>query len=221
MHGRNERPPRQRWAFPARQACNTLGSHHQLYAPPRQRHHSRANRTMPPPPGRRGLVPATSAASACTRFRAEAPDHLWCCDITRYRTGEGSLYCAVVLDVSSHRVVGWSIADHLRAEIVVDALDMIWLAMQARGPGDRVRADMAADTPRVPQFPTPALRAGASAAPPSTRTSNGLLSQRLHPNRTRQRNRGGPPGLGDAPARRGWVALTADCGRTRLREGEP
>lgn len=58
------------------------------------------------------------------RFRAERPDQLWCCDITQHRTGEGWLYCAVVLDVYSRRVVGWSIADHLRAELVVDALDM-------------------------------------------------------------------------------------------------
>jgi putative transposase len=58
------------------------------------------------------------------RFRAEAPNQLWCCDITQHRTGEGWLYCAVVLDVYSRRVVGWSIADHLRSEIVVDALEM-------------------------------------------------------------------------------------------------
>jgi len=51
------------------------------------------------------------------RFRAEGPDQLWCCDITQHRTGEGWLYCAVVLDVYSRRVVGWSIADHLRSEM--------------------------------------------------------------------------------------------------------
>src|SRR5262249_6972954 len=38
--------------------------------------------------------------------------------------GQGWLYCAVVLDVYSRRVVGWSIADHLHTELVVDALDM-------------------------------------------------------------------------------------------------
>lgn len=58
------------------------------------------------------------------RFHAEAPNELWCCDITQHRTGEGWLYCAVVLDVYSRRVVGWSIADHLRSDIVVDALEM-------------------------------------------------------------------------------------------------
>lgn len=58
------------------------------------------------------------------RFTADAPDRLWVTDITQHRTGQGWVYCAVVLDVFSRRVVGWSIADHLRAELVVDALDM-------------------------------------------------------------------------------------------------
>ena len=58
------------------------------------------------------------------QFRADGPNQLWCTDITQHRTGEGWLYCAVVVDVFSRRVVGWSIADHLRAEIVVDALEM-------------------------------------------------------------------------------------------------
>jgi putative transposase len=58
------------------------------------------------------------------RFVADAPDRLWVSDITQHRTGEGWVYAAVVLDVYSRRVVGWSIADHLRTELVIDALDM-------------------------------------------------------------------------------------------------
>lgn len=58
------------------------------------------------------------------RFSADAPDRLWVSDITQHRTDEGWVYAAVVLDVYSRRVVGWSIADHLRTELVVDALDM-------------------------------------------------------------------------------------------------
>jgi putative transposase len=58
------------------------------------------------------------------RFHADAPDKLWVTDITQHRTGEGWVYAAVVLDVFSRRVVGWSIADHLRTELVVDALEM-------------------------------------------------------------------------------------------------
>lgn len=57
-------------------------------------------------------------------FTADAPNRLWCMDVTQHRTGEGWVYCAVVLDAFSRRVVGWSIADHLRAELVCDALDM-------------------------------------------------------------------------------------------------
>ena len=58
------------------------------------------------------------------RFRPDGPNRLWVQDITQHRTGEGWVYLAVVIDAWSRRVVGWSIADHLRAELVVDALDM-------------------------------------------------------------------------------------------------
>ena len=58
------------------------------------------------------------------KFRADGPDKLWFTDITQHRTGEGWVYCAAVLDVYSRRIVGWSIADHLRTELVVDALEM-------------------------------------------------------------------------------------------------
>jgi putative transposase len=58
------------------------------------------------------------------RFVADGPDRLWVTDITQHRTNEGWVYCAAVLDVFSRRVVGWSIADHLRTELVLDALEM-------------------------------------------------------------------------------------------------
>jgi putative transposase len=45
-------------------------------------------------------------------------------DITQQRTDQGWLHLAVVLDAFSRRVVGWSMADHLRTELVLDALDM-------------------------------------------------------------------------------------------------
>ena len=48
-------------------------------------------------------------------------------DVTEHPTPEGKVYLAVVLDAWSRRVVGWSIADHIRSELVVDALQMaIW-----------------------------------------------------------------------------------------------
>ena len=60
-------------------------------------------------------------------FTATAPDQLWVADITYIPTWAGFLYLAVVLDAFSRRVVGWSMADHLRAARVLDALEMaLW-----------------------------------------------------------------------------------------------
>ena len=67
------------------------------------------------------------------RFTAVAPDRLWITDITYVWTWEGWLYLAAVLDVFSRKVVGWSMADHLRTELVTDALDM---ALFVRRPQD-------------------------------------------------------------------------------------
>jgi hypothetical protein len=55
-------------------------------------------------------------------------------DITQQRTDEGWLYLAVVLDAFSRRIVGWSMAEHLRTEPVLDALDMA-IAQRNPGPG--------------------------------------------------------------------------------------
>jgi putative transposase len=57
-------------------------------------------------------------------FSAERPDQLWCTDITEHPTREGKVYCAAILDVFSRRIVSWSIADRIRSELVVDALQM-------------------------------------------------------------------------------------------------
>ncbi len=51
-------------------------------------------------------------------------DRLWCGDVTYIRTWEGWLYLATVIDVASRRVVGWAMADHMRTELVTDALKM-------------------------------------------------------------------------------------------------
>jgi putative transposase len=60
-------------------------------------------------------------------FRAIAPDKLWAADITYVHTQEGFVYLAFIVDVYSRKVVGWSMASHLRAELVVDALEMaLW-----------------------------------------------------------------------------------------------
>ncbi len=60
-------------------------------------------------------------------FTADHPDRLWVADITYIPTWAGFLYLAVVLDAFSRRIVGWSMATHLRTELVLEALNMaIW-----------------------------------------------------------------------------------------------
>jgi putative transposase len=57
-------------------------------------------------------------------FTPEAPDRLWVADVTYVRTWEGWLYLAFVLDTYSRKVVGWSMANHLRTELVLDAVNI-------------------------------------------------------------------------------------------------
>jgi putative transposase len=57
-------------------------------------------------------------------FASEEPDRLWVADITYVRSKEGFVYLAFILDACSRKVVGWSMATHLRTELVVDALQM-------------------------------------------------------------------------------------------------
>jgi len=58
------------------------------------------------------------------QFHRDEPDRLWVTDITEHPTREGKLYCAVVLDVFSRRVVGWSIDSAPNAALVTNALGM-------------------------------------------------------------------------------------------------
>jgi transposase InsO family protein len=66
------------------------------------------------------------------QFNPEAANEKWVADITYIPTREGFLYLAVVEDLYSRRVVGWSMADHMESRLVVDALEM---AVQNRLPG--------------------------------------------------------------------------------------
>jgi putative transposase len=70
-------------------------------------------------------VGAQPAADLVERdFTATGPDRLWVADITYIPTWSGFLYLSVVEDAWSRRIVGWSMASHLRTELVLDALDM-------------------------------------------------------------------------------------------------
>jgi putative transposase len=66
-------------------------------------------------------------------FIATRPNQLWVADITFVPTASGFLYLAVILDAWSRKIVGWSMANHLRTELVLDALEM---AIGQRRPGD-------------------------------------------------------------------------------------
>jgi putative transposase len=67
-------------------------------------------------------------------FLATAPNRLWVADITYLRTWQGWLYLVAVQHVFSRRIVGWSMADHMRTELVTDALQWRWRA-DALSPG--------------------------------------------------------------------------------------
>jgi putative transposase len=85
-------------------------------------HRRRAPRTT-----RRDEAAAPAPDLVRRAFAAEEPDRLWVADLTSLPTWQGFLYLAVVLDACSRRVVGWAMADHLRAELVVAALEMaLW-----------------------------------------------------------------------------------------------
>lgn len=57
-------------------------------------------------------------------FAADRPDTVWLADISYLPTGEGWLYLAAIKDMATREIVGWSMADHLRAELCIDALVM-------------------------------------------------------------------------------------------------
>jgi putative transposase len=77
-----------------------------------------------------GITPATDLVQR--DFRPDRPNVLWVADITYLRSGEGWLYLAAVQDAYSRQIVGWSMATHMRATLVVDALQM---ALHRRRPG--------------------------------------------------------------------------------------
>ena len=59
------------------------------------------------------------------RFTPEAPNQLWCGDITYIATDEGWLYLAAVIDLFSRQVVGWSLQQHMQAGLVKGALAVV------------------------------------------------------------------------------------------------
>jgi len=79
-----------------------------------------------------GITPATDLVNR--DFKPARPNMLWVADITYLRSGEGWLYLAAVQDAYSRQIVGWSMATHMRAPLVIDALKMA-LARRRPAPG--------------------------------------------------------------------------------------
>jgi len=77
--------------------------------------------------------PAVFEDHITRQFVTNAPDRLWGMAIMQDRTGEAGVYFAAVIDVFSHRYMGWSVADHLQTELVVDAIDMVRLRWKPSG----------------------------------------------------------------------------------------
>lgn len=69
------------------------------------------------------------------KFTAKNPNKKWVGDITYIKTWNGWVYLATVIDLHSRKVVGWAIADHMRTELIIDALGM---ALTRRKPAGRV-----------------------------------------------------------------------------------
>ncbi len=89
--------------------------------------HARGKRRRPPVDS--GLRPEHFIAPNVLdrQFEAAAPNQKWVADFTYIPTGEGWLYLAVVLDLFSRRVVGWSMSPVMNAQFVLDALMMaVW-----------------------------------------------------------------------------------------------
>ena len=137
-------------------------------APARHDHDPRARRARRRP-------------TSCARdFGPPAPNALWVADITQMATWEGPLYLAVVLDCFSRRVVGWAMAEHMRAELVVEALEMaVGQRKPARrprppfGPGLAVhRRSSSASAAARPASPSPWAPAAARSTTPSARASS-------------------------------------------------
>jgi len=89
----------------------------------------------------RNLADQPAADLVNRAFTADGPDRLWVADITEHPTVEGKVYCAAVMDVYSRRIVGWSIAEHMRAELVIDALGMATLRREPVSGGTILHSD--------------------------------------------------------------------------------
>jgi transposase InsO family protein len=94
----------------------------------------------------------------CRDFKAEKPNEKWVTDITYVATREGWLYVAAIIDLFSRKVIGYAMADHLRTELVVEALRMAW------GQGDTNVSEVWLHSDRGVQFTSEIFRDALSLA---------------------------------------------------------
>jgi transposase InsO family protein len=101
----------------------------------------------------------TSADLVDRQFARHGPDQLWVTDITEHHTREGKVYCAVVLDTFSRRVVGWAIDSSPNSALATNALSM---AIENRSPqsdsGLVIHSDQARSSPLGPSPDGPGSR---------------------------------------------------------------
>lgn len=96
--------------------------------------------------GQRKRPPATLPGDPAGRpadlldrhFHAAAPNRRWVAGITYVHTRSGWVCTAFIMDLSARRIVGWQVADHLRAEIALDALEMAIFTRRDEDPGGLV-----------------------------------------------------------------------------------
>lgn len=124
------------------------------------------------------LSPEAAAAPDLVhrRFRADSPNELWVADITYIETWEGYLFLACVMDMCTKRIVGWSMRDDIKAEIVVDALSMA-TTRQRPEPGLVHHSDRGA---------VPLTRAGSHASGLGDHAVDGLTRRCVRQRRSRE-----------------------------------
>ncbi|MFC9769491.1 IS3 family transposase [Rhodococcus jostii] len=125
----------------------------------------------------RGHVGSTGPGSVVQDFTATAVDTKWCGDLTYIPVGSSWLFLATVIDICSRRVVGWSIADHMRTELVTDAIEM---AVRTRGGdvgGVTFRSDADHSTPQQLSSTYAAVMGSARVEDGSARVTDNALAE--------------------------------------------
>ena len=119
-------------------------------------------------------------------FARAEPNRLWVCDLKYIQTGQGFLFLAAVQDVFSRRIIGWSIRDDLKSELVLDALGMAVTLAAVKPPASwRIRITgrntRAWSTAPTPSSPGSTSRWARSATPGTGRGRDRVALDQLRP----------------------------------------